>query len=517
MFAAASTLSDFLLFLDSTIHSIMNLRVTFSRIAAIAALASPSLFAPGVFGVDPSVEHVRIDPETGAFFSVRDVCGGVNSGKCNTGGSEYGTIFKTLSEAPLTGRGDPSPDIQALESLKSFIQGNTCKFCVEACDLKKLCVARLPILKAIRDIRDKDYVDSNAPYCGQDLTCGTKILQECEKPEGEKYVPVKKILLEAPRKGGPTARAAIASLRSFFITGCPNCVEDSTAKELCGYSDGIVKGIRDYNDANYVSGLTPYCKEEAGVADPKSCTTSDQVYPELKNIAVDPNEVLQLCEGDCDHDHNCAGGTVCFQREGLTPVPGCSGTGIKDHDYCIYPELQSIGIDPTQKLQVCQGDCDKDSECADGLVCFQREGFEPVPGCRGTGTNVWDYCIYPDPYLNSIGRDPIPVCQGDCYNDSDCADGLVCFQREGFEPVPGCRMGTGGMKDYNYCIYPEPTLQSVGVDLSQTQERLQLCEGDCDGDHQCAPGLRCYQRDGYHRVPGCRGAGTWNFDYCVPK
>ncbi len=49
-FAAASTLSDFLL-LDP-IH-IMNLRVTFNRITAIAALASPSLFAPGVHAADP--------------------------------------------------------------------------------------------------------------------------------------------------------------------------------------------------------------------------------------------------------------------------------------------------------------------------------------------------------------------------------------------------------------------------------------------------------------------------------
>jgi len=36
----------------------MNLRVTFNRIAAIAALASPNLFAPGVFGVNPTSEDV---------------------------------------------------------------------------------------------------------------------------------------------------------------------------------------------------------------------------------------------------------------------------------------------------------------------------------------------------------------------------------------------------------------------------------------------------------------------------
>ena len=45
---------------------------------------------------------------------------------------------------------------------------------------------------------------------------------------------------------------------------------------------------------------------------------------------------LQLCEGDCDDDGDCAGGLKCFQRTGLTPVPGCSGSGKTDYDYCIY-------------------------------------------------------------------------------------------------------------------------------------------------------------------------------------
>ena len=32
-------------------------------------------------------------------------------------------------------------------------------------------------------------------------------------------------------------------------------------------------------------------------------------------------------------------------------------------------------------LQKCQGDCDADSHCADGLKCFQRKKGEQVPGC----------------------------------------------------------------------------------------------------------------------------------------
>ena len=53
------------------------------------------------------------------------------------------------------------------------------------------------------------------------------------------------------------------------------------------------------------------------------------------------------CEGDCDNDDDCQGyhGTYhtlrgkCFQRNGLTPVPGCKGTGKYNWDYCIYEEV----------------------------------------------------------------------------------------------------------------------------------------------------------------------------------
>jgi len=47
----------------------------------------------------------------------------------------------------------------------------------------------------------------------------------------------------------------------------------------------------------------------------------------------------QLCEGDCDDDSHCEAGLICFQRNGLSPVPGCNGNVEMDHDYCVYPTL----------------------------------------------------------------------------------------------------------------------------------------------------------------------------------
>ena len=44
----------------------------------------------------------------------------------------------------------------------------------------------------------------------------------------------------------------------------------------------------------------------------------------------------------------------------------------------------------TGGLGVCEGDCDTDSDCGIGLMCFQRGGNEPVPGCSGTTKSGWD-------------------------------------------------------------------------------------------------------------------------------
>merc|ERR1711956_122268 len=85
--------------------------------------------------------------------------------------------------------------------------------------------------------------------------------------------------------------------------------------------------------------------------------------------------------GDCDNDDDCAGYLKCFQRSGFTPVTGCHGTGASDWDYCYdtkEPHLKNVGEDPdmsVQRLDVCAGDCDNDTECKTGLKCFQRSGF----------------------------------------------------------------------------------------------------------------------------------------------
>ena len=67
------------------------------------------------------------------------------------------------------------------------------------------------------------------------------------------------------------------------------------------------------------------------------------------------------------------------------------------------PLLQAYGSNPNPgllPLQLCEGDCDSSNDCDAGLVCFQRNAWMPVPGCRGGenfGANT-DFCVQ-DPNL----------------------------------------------------------------------------------------------------------------------
>ncbi|KAL7542499.1 hypothetical protein ACHAXR_011825, partial [Thalassiosira sp. AJA248-18] len=215
------------------------------------------------------------------------------------------------------------------------------------------------------------------------------------------------------------------------------------------------------------------------------------------------NFPLKVCEGDCDNDGDCDfanTGLKCFARSGHEAVPGCIGEGTqgagRGDDICYVPPaptphptrsplpptldiarpLEDIGNNmlPAHMfpLDACQGDCDHDGECQDGLVCFKRNGFEAIPGCEGQGSSGDDYCFHRPPnYLWKMGNNwipadafPLKACEGDCDNDVDCDyenTGLKCFARDGHEAVPGCIGEGDGNSGMDICFDPtltdEPT------------------------------------------------------------
>lgn len=137
---------------------------------------------------------------------------------------------------------------------------------------------------------------------------------------------------------------------------------------------------------------------------------------------------------------------------------------LPDASYICEPDLVRVGDNwkPRNKFPLgnCEGDCDNDNDCKCGLKCFQRNHYEDVPGCHGSGSSGTDYCYVPPPTLRQVGNNgspasvfPLGHCKGDCDRDSECGPGLSCFQRSAKQPVPGC----SGSGDHNadYCYYKD--------------------------------------------------------------
>jgi hypothetical protein len=201
----------------------------------------------------------------------------------------------------------------------------------------------------------------------------------------------------------------------------------------------------------------------------------DPDLPPINNVA-NPSAAGGECEGDCDVDSDCDGELICFHRDqgDFLAVPGCAGgewDGSRT-DFCIDPYLPVVSLfvnSSVPDLGLCEGDCDSDSDCAGGLVCFLRDqgDFSDVPGCSG-GTSDGsrtDYCV------DLSWRDCLPSieivahsllqgegdeCEGDCDIDSDCAGRLICFHRDqgDFSEVPGCQGGSNDGSRTDYCVDP---------------------------------------------------------------
>jgi hypothetical protein len=125
--------------------------------------------------------------------------------------------------------------------------------------------------------------------------------------------------------------------------------------------------------------------------------------------------------------------------------------------------LKDYGATPLSSrypLSLCEGDCDDDADCAAGLICWQRNAGEDVPGCIGDFSTSSDFCVKSNitapliDYLESPPADflPLRLCEGDCDDDSSCGKGLVCLHREAGDDVPGCSGDFSSSSDF--CVWP---------------------------------------------------------------
>ena len=86
----------------------------------------------------------------------------------------------------------------------------------------------------------------------------------------------------------------------------------------------------------------------------------------------------------------------------------------------------------------------------DGFIGIDRQG--------GTDQGHHLYVGAGAPFLIALGAEicggkfpPCGMCEGDCDSDDDCADGLVCIQRDEFEPVTGCDDPIVNMEGWDFC------------------------------------------------------------------
>jgi len=163
--------------------------------------------------------------------------------------------------------------------------------------------------------------------------------------------------------------------------------------------------------------------------------------------------------------------------------------------------VESISLSSECPLHECAGDCDVDSDCLPGLICFQRalDDSSSVPGCRGKGINHWDYCIKPpsEPSTMAPINTPSSMPSGE--------PSISLFPSVSSNPTsaPTCYGGS------NVGI-----VESIGLDLTCP---LHECSGDCDSDSDCLQGLVCFHREiiDITRIPGCIGVGLSHWDYCT--
>ena len=186
------------------------------------------------------------------------------------------------------------------------------------------------------------------------------------------------------------------------------------------------------SSSEHVMGVTLNGRSMGGKCNPNGgdydCTFFRCPYSPMKvtssSGSIQANIRLTGHSKDCDCDEStwqCSKeGTVpgrtpvtAAGRFTLTPEGGEEGPAPRPSPQT--KALVNLGASPPRKLQACEGDCDRDSDCVGSLQCWQRQDGGEAPGWLRDGRKA-------DP----DGSKPPPGCQkggaGDKKNDDYCYD-----------------------------------------------------------------------------------------------
>ena len=156
-----------------------------------------------------------------------------------------------------------------------------------------------------------------------------------------------------------------------------------------------------------------------------------------------------------------------------------------------------------------EGDCDRDSDCASGLICADNVGadFGFAPGID-VCTSLTSTCPWPPGHPRLCADcGPCANGEGDCDGDGQCVPGTRCIDNVGadFGFAPGIDMCLAEAPPPGGCNLP-----AGHPDFCADCGPCGVGQGDCDRDLDCAPGLDCVDDIGPQFGFGAR------VDVCMP-
>jgi hypothetical protein len=112
-------------------------------------------------------------------------------------------------------------------------------------------------------------------------------------------------------------------------------------------------------------------------------------------------QVCELSPDDAPEYMGCERSSAPSPAPSVSSIPSVSPMPSPEPTL-VLPNVIFSGwnVAPGVLLEHCEGDCDSDKDCIQGLICLQRSNGEDVPGCVFDGANaavnrVNDVCVYP--------------------------------------------------------------------------------------------------------------------------
>ncbi|CAB9513487.1 expressed unknown protein [Seminavis robusta] len=278
-----------------------------------------------------------------------------------------------------------------------------------------------------------------------------------------------------------------------------------------------------------------------------------QAYGGIPNLNRFP---LKLCEGDCDVDSDCDVGLLCFQRIAFTGVPGCQGgeTFAANTDFCISIATENPTGSPTTKSPTFGP---TGSPTIDTSISKLPTGSPAIDTTMSPTTTTESPTVATDvtnppseapalnastasptiiqptsnkpttppsakpsntlpPTINSTSRSPTiaPSTQPSATPTTAVPTTSSPTRAPTVEPTP--------LPPFSIAptTIDRPLAEVVGNNGDPASSfPLQLCQGDCDRDGECAWGLYCHGRsEPDSPIPGCTledGSGVGNNDFCL--